>query len=91
MLSVIFGIIALRQIRASGQRGRGLAIAGLALSAGWVLVIAAGVAFFALTGANRSPVTGLITQQGRLSVYSLLTGDCFDNSVAESFFGTLNK
>src|ERR1700758_689309 len=38
LLSVIFGIIALTQIKGRGQAGRGMAIAGLVLSAAWIVV-----------------------------------------------------
>lgn len=43
LLSVIFGCIALVKIRKAGQRGKGLAVAGLVLSAVWVLIIALAV------------------------------------------------
>jgi hypothetical protein len=39
ILSAILGIIALRQIRDTRQRGRGLAIAGLVFSAFWAVVL----------------------------------------------------
>src|SRR5262249_38150779 len=38
ILSIIFGIMALRRIRRTRQPGRGLAIAGLAFSAIWLLI-----------------------------------------------------
>lgn len=44
LFSVVFGIIALRRIRARGQRGRGFAIAGLVLSGLWTLLIVFGIA-----------------------------------------------
>jgi hypothetical protein len=43
-LSIGFGIAALLKIRRTGQNGRGIAIAGLAVSGGWVLVIVVGLA-----------------------------------------------
>ena len=49
---VVLGILALGQIRRTGQRGRGLAIAGLAFSALWLVLIGA---YFVLHGGN-SPV-----------------------------------
>jgi Domain of unknown function (DUF4190) len=42
LLGVIFGIVALNQIKQSGQDGRGLAIAGIAVGG---VLIAAGIAF----------------------------------------------
>jgi hypothetical protein len=42
VLSIVFGIVALVQLRKRNQRGRGLAIAGISLSALWIV---AGVTF----------------------------------------------
>jgi hypothetical protein len=50
ILSINFGIMALRRIRRTGQPGRGLAIAGLVFSTIWLLV----VTFFVL-GAGKGP------------------------------------
>ena len=49
---IVLGILALGQIRRTGQRGRGLAIAGLALSALWLVLIGA---YFVLHG-GKQPV-----------------------------------
>lgn len=73
VLSVVFGIVGLRQTKATGQKGRGLAKAGLILSGVWVLVIAAGVTFAIITDAT----------DGKSSVTSLKAGDCV-NSLQES-------
>jgi Domain of unknown function (DUF4190)/Septum formation len=51
ILSINFGIMALRRIRRTGQPGRGLAIAGLAFSAIWLLIGA-----FFLLGAGKGPL-----------------------------------
>jgi hypothetical protein len=45
ILGLIFGILALNQIKQTGQGGRGMAIAGIVIGA---LVIAAGIAFWIL-------------------------------------------
>jgi Domain of unknown function (DUF4190)/Septum formation len=79
ILSVIFGIVALRRIKRLGQQGRGFAIAGLALSGLWVLLIILLIIVGSLGNATRSSSTGQITQGGKLSVFSLAVGDCFDN------------
>jgi hypothetical protein len=50
ILSINFGIMALRRVRRTGQPGRGMAIAGLVLSAIWLLI----VTFFVL-GAGKGP------------------------------------
>ncbi|WP_085101141.1 DUF4190 domain-containing protein [Mycobacterium paraense] len=65
LLSVIFGIIALGKTRPGGQRGRGMAIAGLALSAGWAVVIAVAIAFVALSPTHT------------VSAQDIKVGDCF--------------
>lgn len=79
VLSVVFGVVALRRIRRLGQRGRGLAIAGLALSGAWIVLLVVVIVLFNLTNATRSPATGEITHSGRLSAFSLAVGDCFNN------------
>jgi hypothetical protein len=75
VLAPVFGIIALRRIKQRNQRGRGLAIAGLALSGAWALVIAIVVAVALLTGAERD-ATGEVAEGGDLSVFEVQTGDC---------------
>jgi hypothetical protein len=50
ILSINFGIMALRRVRRTGQPGRGLAIAGLVFSTIWLLI----VTFFVL-GAGKGP------------------------------------
>lgn len=67
-LSVGFGIAALVKIRRTGQNGRGLAIAGLAVSGGWVLVLVVGVAL-SLLGVKSA---GLASD----SIFLVHQGDC---------------
>ncbi|MBW3614161.1 MAG: septum formation family protein [Actinobacteria bacterium] len=74
-LALIFGVIALIQIRKRGQPGKGLAIWGLVLAGVWTLVIVAGVAFFLLTEAERDR-SGTVTEAGSLDVDELRAGDC---------------
>jgi Septum formation/Domain of unknown function (DUF4190) len=77
-LSVIFGFVGLQRIRRLGQRGKGLAIAGLILSLVWVgVIVAASIA--TNSTATRQSATGKITHRGDLGVFALATGDCFDN------------
>jgi len=54
VLATVFGIIALNQIGKRGQRGRGLAIAGLSLAAVWVVVLIAGIAIVVAQGDTSS-------------------------------------
>ncbi|MEV0968805.1 DUF4190 domain-containing protein [Microtetraspora glauca] len=77
LFSVIFGIAALVQIRKRGEKGRGLAIAGLTISGLWALLIVTGVVIAAMTSAERDS-SGAITESGSLSVADLRTGDCLD-------------
>jgi hypothetical protein len=81
-LSVIFGFVGLSQIKKRGQKGRGLAIAGLLLSAGWAVAIALIVALVIVSEPERDD-TGQITQGGSLNVTDIRDGDCLnglDNS-----------
>ncbi len=68
LFSVIFGIIALGRTKPGGQRGRGMAIAGLVLSGVWVAIIAVAVVFAAL-----SP-------DRTVSARDVKVGDCFANT-----------
>lgn len=75
LLSVIFGIVALTQIRRSAQDGKGLAIAGLVLSGAWVAALGLLIALVVATGADRD-ATGEIATGGSVEVDSLRVGDC---------------
>ena len=82
LLSVIFGLVALRRIRTRNQRGRGFAIAGLVLSSVWVLLIVVVVVVGVSTDAERDP-SGRVQEGGSESVFDLRVGDCA-NDVEES-------
>jgi MFS family permease len=84
LLSVIFGVIALSQLRRRQQGGRGFAIAGLVLSGLWVLVLAGAIISAALLSANRASANGQITKSGNVSIFSLHVGDCFQNPSGNS-------
>ncbi len=72
---LVLGLIALRQIRRSGQSGRGLAIAGSVLSSAgivlWALVLSTGAASEVWEGFKDGARRGN-------EVLSLDKGDCFD-------------
>ncbi len=72
LLSVIFGIIALSQIKKRGQSGRGMAIAGLALSGAWTL------GFVALI------VIAVVTDDGSVRATRLQVGDCIETMPADN-------
>jgi hypothetical protein len=79
LLSVIFGFVALSQIRKRGQGGRGLAIAGLSLSGVWLVGIVALVivGIVAGGGSNNDPTTSL-ADSGDVNVQRLTPGQCLN-------------
>ena len=68
---MIFGIIALNQIKRSRQGGRGMAIAGLILSGAWTLLIIAIV------------VLAIVFDDGSVRATNIKTGDCIAESPAD--------
>lgn len=91
LLSMVFfsipcSIVALVRIKMFGeQRGRGLAIGGLAVSGTWIVVGILILVHIHLSQATRSP-TGEITHGGQLSVSSLSVGDCFSYTPGAELF-----
>ncbi|MFF2732405.1 DUF4190 domain-containing protein [Streptomyces sp. NPDC058008] len=77
-LGMLFGIIALVRISRRKERGRGLAVAGIAVS-GVVLLLAllmmAGAVHFS-AWSNTAP-RGPVERSDEVSVFALRTGDCF--------------
>ncbi|MBF6176271.1 DUF4190 domain-containing protein [Nocardia blacklockiae] len=74
-LAIVFGVIALVQIKKTGQRGRGLAIAGLALTTVWIAVGVIG-AVAGVTSSSHRDSSGEVTSGGSESVTRLREGDC---------------
>jgi len=76
------GITALVQIRRRGQSGTGLAIAGIVVSSGWVVigVVAAAVAVFGTSGSGGD--LGRVADAGSASVSDCLRQPDGDGSVA---------
>jgi hypothetical protein len=74
--------VALGQVKRRGQQGRGLAVAGLSLSAVWVLgwVVLIVVAVTSSAGRDGS---GAVDRAGTLSLEELRPGDCI-NGLKES-------
>lgn len=91
LFSVIFAIVALVRIRNNPQqRGKGLAIAALILSGLWVVaLIVILIVAAALSTPQRSSTTGQITQKGTASVFTLRTGDCFQNPGTQAVVTTV--
>lgn len=75
IFSVVFGFIALRQIRRTGQDGRGMAITGLILSALW-FAVAAGVIALISSGAFDDFAKNFETSSQRVDVNELAAGEC---------------
>jgi hypothetical protein len=73
ILSVIFAIVALFQMKGRHQRGRALAIAALVVSTAWLAAITAAIAY------------GLSTQGKSVQAIDLNTGDC----VKDAYEGAL--
>jgi hypothetical protein len=82
-LSVILGISALAEIRRTGKRGKGLGIAGIALSCVWTVSVIGLIVVGATTGGGSSGTgagsSSSAGHAGSVSVFSLPVGTCFDN------------
>jgi hypothetical protein len=69
LLGVIFGFIALHQIKKrGGQRGRGLALTGIIAGFGWMLILGAGIAIY---------VYANVTGSAGGDTISVEVGQCF--------------
>ncbi|HKH50257.1 MAG TPA: septum formation family protein [Mycobacterium sp.] len=68
ILSVTFAIVALFQLRGRHQRGRGLAVAALVISAAWIAAITSVIAY------------GLSAQGNSVHASDLTTGDCIKDT-----------
>jgi hypothetical protein len=77
-LSVIFGIVALVQMRTRAYRGKGMAIAGLVLSGVWVVGFATLIVVLIASAADRDS-SGQLTEGGSVSAYQLRPGDCVND------------
>jgi hypothetical protein len=73
VLSVIFGIVALADIRRTRQRGKGLAISGIVLSGVWVVAVLAFVGTAFVQGFEEGA-----SQTTSSSGFQLKPGQCFD-------------
>ena len=77
LISVVCGIVGLRRAKA-GQGGRGMAIAGLVLSALWVLVLLAGIVFYLFVGS------------GTVGANEVKAGDCLTELPASGLVLTVD-
>lgn len=91
LLSVIFGIIALSQIKSRGQSGRGLAIAGLVISAAYTVLLSIAVVFAVMSPGTSEAITDVKvgeclanTPQGK-NILSVDTIGCDQPHTAEVY------
>ncbi|MCK2239454.1 MULTISPECIES: DUF4190 domain-containing protein [unclassified Crossiella] len=77
VLAVIFGLVSLNQIKQRADRGKGMAIAGIVVAGVWLALWATLIAVAINTQATRNEA-GQVVDSGRLSVFKLNVGDCFD-------------
>lgn len=78
LFSLIFGILALVQIRRSGQKGKGLAIGGLVLTGAWAVLAVVGVTVAVLTAGAERGEDGEIVEGGDVTTDELAVGDCLN-------------
>lgn len=83
-LGVIFGIIALNQIRRNGDRGRGMAIAGIVVGCLWV--VGSLIGYFLVPSAPTTTPTGALpsatpthTTPHSLEIGDIRPGQCFND------------
>jgi hypothetical protein len=81
VIAIVLGGIGLGQIKRTGEKGRGLAIAGITIAslvlAGFVGVVGANVAGYDFGGV-RDPA-GQVTDPGDVGVGDLRVGDCIES------------
>lgn len=78
LLGIVFGVVALVQITAKGQRGRGMAIVGILLSVLWIVAAVAAVAI------------GLyLARDDVAAANNVKVGDCITNIPDASHLGEL--
>jgi len=82
-VGIASGVRALTRIRRTGQRGKGLVVAGLTFAGFWILMLGVvlGIAAVSMTssGSSGSSRTPVAAGTRRVGVFALVTGDCFDN------------
>ncbi|WP_327354049.1 DUF4190 domain-containing protein [Streptomyces sp. NBC_01304] len=82
-LALILGIVALVQISRRGERGKGLAVAGVTVSGAslllsLVLLLTGTFALSTFGTPERDKGSGRVTEPTRTSIYEIKTGDCFN-------------
>ena len=78
VLAVVFGVVALNQLRGGFQRGRGMAVTGIVLGALGVLAWAALLAIGIFAGEPERDASGQVAPAQSVFLHDLKAGDCFD-------------
>ncbi|WP_141847309.1 DUF4190 domain-containing protein [Humibacillus xanthopallidus] len=80
VIAIVLGVIALHQLRAGFQRGRGMAITGIVLGALTTLAWTALIVIAIATGVTAEPErssSGQVSGQSQVFIDKLKAGDCF--------------
>jgi len=81
IIGLVLGIVALRQVRTTGQKGRGLAIASVVLGSAWVALGAALITVLVTSHSTppaASPPSASPSVSQTVDPFTLVAGDCFD-------------
>ncbi|MFN2484418.1 MAG: DUF4190 domain-containing protein [Candidatus Limnocylindria bacterium] len=77
-VAIVLGIVALVQIGRRGDDGRGLAIAGIAISCAWVVIAVVAIVVLVDNIVGRD-ADGRINEAGLIDELSLVPGDCLND------------
>jgi hypothetical protein len=78
ILAVVLGAVAVSRIRWSPKAGKALAIWGICLGAGWLVLLAVAIGIGAPVGFSFYSGTVSVPPGQEVPITSLVTGDCFD-------------
>ncbi|WP_344271813.1 DUF4190 domain-containing protein [Actinomadura napierensis] len=83
ILGIVLGAVALNQIGQRGEKGRGLAIAGIVLSALWTVGSVAGYLAFSRSGSSYADLSTVprptVTGTQKIDAPTMRIGDCIDD------------
>jgi Septum formation/Domain of unknown function (DUF4190) len=87
-IAPLVGVIALIQIRRTGQRGRALAVIGIILGLVWTALLGV-VVYVAVSGSAARDAAGTVIEQGSMLVQDVRAGDCVQHWGAVTTVGTV--
>ncbi|MDL4814819.1 DUF4190 domain-containing protein [Actinomadura opuntiae] len=83
ILGIVLGVVALNQIKQRGDKGRGLAIAGIVLSALWTVGSVAGYLALSRSGSSYADLSTVprptVTGTKKIDAQTMRIGDCIDD------------